>query len=68
VGDPRAPYIYVGFGNTSEVGVYRLTAAVKLEFVTKVADRGTGKLTLLPDLTVQRLLSAMIRPYGVAIR
>ena len=38
--NPRAPYLYVGFVNTSEVGVYTLSDAGKLRFVNKVSNSG----------------------------
>jgi len=37
---PTQPYLYVGFVNTSELGVYHWTATGKLEFVTKVPNKG----------------------------
>ena len=38
--NPHAPFLYVGFVNTSEVGVYTVNHAGTLEFVTKVANSG----------------------------
>lgn len=38
--NPRAPYLYVGFVNTNELGVYTLSGAGKLQFVHKVANSG----------------------------
>jgi 6-phosphogluconolactonase (cycloisomerase 2 family) len=37
---PTQPYLYVGFVNTSELGVYHWTATGKLDFVTKVPNKG----------------------------
>ena len=38
--NPRAPYLYVGFVNTSEVGVYTVSEAGKLQFVHKSPNSG----------------------------
>jgi 6-phosphogluconolactonase (cycloisomerase 2 family) len=38
--NPRAPYLYVGFVNTGEVGVYTLSDAGKLRFVNKAPSSG----------------------------
>ncbi len=38
--NPHAPFLYVGFVNTSEVGVYTVNHAGKLQFVTKVPNSG----------------------------
>ena len=37
---PRAPYLYVGFVNTNELGVYAVSAAGKLQFVSKSPNSG----------------------------
>lgn len=37
---PSRPYLYVGFVNTSEVGVYTLSDAGKLQFVNKAPNSG----------------------------
>ncbi len=40
--NPRAPYLYVGFVNTNELGVYTVTAAGKLQFVNKASNSGAA--------------------------
>jgi len=40
--NPRAPYLYVGFVNTNELGVYTVTGAGKLKFVSKASNSGTA--------------------------
>jgi 6-phosphogluconolactonase (cycloisomerase 2 family) len=40
--NPRAPYVYVGFVNTNEIGVYTVTKAGKLQFVRKVPNSGVA--------------------------
>ncbi len=39
---PRAPYLYVGFVNTNELGVYAVSAAGKLQFINKVPNSGAA--------------------------
>jgi 6-phosphogluconolactonase (cycloisomerase 2 family) len=41
-GNPRAPYLYVGFVNTNELGVYTVSAAGKLQFVGKTSNSGAA--------------------------
>ena len=38
--NPRAPYLYVGFINTNELGVYNLSDAGKLQFINKAPNSG----------------------------
>jgi len=40
--NPAAPYLYVGFVNTNEVGVYTLSTTGKLQFRNKVANSGVA--------------------------
>lgn len=40
--NPLAPYLYVGFVNTSEVGVYAVSEAGKLQFVHKASNSGVA--------------------------
>lgn len=40
--NPRAPYLYVGFVNTNELGVYTLSGLGKLQFVNKASNSGTA--------------------------
>lgn len=39
---PDAKYLYVGFVNTSEVGVYTVSAAGRLKFVNKTSNSGVA--------------------------
>ena len=40
--NPRAPYLYVGFVNTNELGVYTVSATGKLQFVNKASNSGAA--------------------------
>ena len=38
--NPRAPYLYVGFVNTNELGVYTVSPSGRLRFVSKASNSG----------------------------
>lgn len=55
---PSQPYLYVGFVNTNQLGVYRWTAQGKLEFVRAAANSGQALCWIRVSRDGRRLYTA----------
>lgn len=55
---PSQPYLYVGFVNTNELGVYRWTTQGKLEFIRTAANSGQALCWIRASKDGRRLYTA----------
>ncbi len=65
--NPRAPYLYVGFVNTNELGVYTVTGAGKLRFVSKAPNSGAALCWLRTSSDGQFLYTANTGDHSMSV-